>query len=59
MNKEVLLHISPTYNDEILDIALVGVDNSLVAVATNREQARIFTLNCQILSGHTGMVYVL
>ena len=47
------------YNDEILDIVLVGVNNSLVAVATNSEQARIFdrhTLNCQFLSGHTGMV---
>ncbi|XP_065889852.1 transducin beta-like protein 3 isoform X2 [Dysidea avara] len=47
------------YNDEILDIVLVGVNNSLVAVATNSEQARIFdrhTLNCQFLSGHTDII---
>ena len=46
------------YNDEILDIALVGNDNSHVAVATNSEQARVFnrhSLNCQLLSGHSGM----
>ena len=46
------------YNDEILDVALVGNDNSHVAVATNSEQVRVFnrhTLNCQLLSGHSGM----
>ena len=45
------------YNDEILDIALVGNNNSHVAVATNSEQARVFnrhSLNCQLLSGHSG-----
>ena len=46
------------YNDEILDIALVGNSNSHIAVATNSEQARVFnrhSLNCQLLSGHSGM----
>ena len=46
------------FNDEILDIVLVGKDNSHVAVATNSEQARVFnrhSLNCQLLSGHSGM----
>ena len=46
------------FNDEILDIVLVGKDNSQVAVATNSEQARVFnrhSLNCQLLSGHSGM----
>ena len=49
------------YNDEILDIALVGSDNSHVAVATNSEQARVFnrhSLNCQLLSGHSGMYWL-
>ena len=46
------------YNDEILDIALVGNDNGHVAVATNSEQARVFnrhSMNCQLLSGHSGI----
>ena len=46
------------YNDEILDVALVGDGNSHVAVATNSAQARVFnrhSLNCQLLSGHSGM----
>ena len=39
------------YNDEILDIALVGNNNSHIAVTTNSEQARVFnrhSLNCQL-----------
>lgn len=43
-------------------MSLVGDDRSLVAVATNSEKARIFdrhTLNCEILSGHTGKPHVL
>lgn len=47
------------YPDEVLDLRLVGEDQSLLAVATNSEQVKVFerrTKNCQILTGHSGIV---
>ncbi|KAJ3077749.1 Transducin (beta)-like 3, partial [Quaeritorhiza haematococci] len=44
------------YNEEIIDFAFVGTDQSLLAVASNSEQIRIYDLathSAQILSPHT------
>lgn len=49
-------------NDEILDVKFLGADESHLAVASNSDQLRVFelsTLNCQILTGHTGKLSVL
>ncbi|KAK9885462.1 hypothetical protein WA026_010957 [Henosepilachna vigintioctopunctata] len=45
--------------DEILDIALMGVDDSHIAVATNSCDIKVYensTMNCEILKGHTDIV---
>ena len=47
------------YPDEVLDLRLVGEGQGLLAVATNSEQVKVFdrkTMNCQILTGHSGIV---
>lgn len=47
------------YPDEVLDLRLVGEGQGLLAVATNSEQVKVFdrkTKNCQILTGHGGIV---
>nr|XP_002734280.1 PREDICTED: transducin (beta)-like 3 [Saccoglossus kowalevskii] len=47
------------YNDEVLDVKLMGEKETHIAVATNSEQIRIIELstqNCQILTGHSDIV---
>eukprot|EP00057_Strongylocentrotus_purpuratus_P016615 XP_011671089.1 PREDICTED: transducin beta-like protein 3 [Strongylocentrotus purpuratus] len=47
------------YSEEILDLKLMGMNESHLAVASNSEQIRIFELSsgsCQILTGHTDIV---
>ncbi|XP_041474623.1 transducin beta-like protein 3 isoform X1 [Lytechinus variegatus] len=47
------------YNEEILDLKLLGKNESHLAVASNSEQIRVFELSsgsCQILTGHTDIV---
>ncbi|KAI9594590.1 WD40-repeat-containing domain protein [Syncephalis fuscata] len=43
------------YNDEIIDLAYLGEDESYLAVITNSEQIRVFdleTFSCDIVYGH-------
>lgn len=50
------------YNDEILDLCFVGVDESQLAVATNSSQLRIYdftTMDCKLLEGHTDTILCL
>ncbi|KAI8816854.1 WD40-repeat-containing domain protein [Fimicolochytrium jonesii] len=47
------------YNQEVLDLALVGKDDSHLAVVTNTEQLRVYnlsTMDCDILYGHTEII---
>ena len=70
------LHLERTivgYNDEITDLRIVpaeaasessvsGLDDALVAVATNSEQIRLFsvaTMGCELLLGHSDIVLAL
>lgn len=46
----VLRRISGTH-DEIIDMAYVGTDNSMLALATNLEDIRLITLNTQAKTG--------
>lgn len=46
-------------NDEILDVKFLSAEESHLAVASNSDQIKVFelsTMNCQILTGHTGNV---
>lgn len=50
------------YNDEIVDMRFGGDSNTLLAVATNSEELKIFdvhTLDCMITRGHTDMILAL
>ncbi|XP_072168148.1 transducin beta-like protein 3 [Diadema setosum] len=50
------------YNEEILDLKLMGKNESHLAVASNSEQIRVFDLTsggCQILTGHTDIILAL
>lgn len=50
------------FSDEILDISIVGKDNSHLAVATNSADIKLYensTMNCQLLKGHTDLVLAL
>lgn len=50
------------YNDEVLDMRYVGEGGTLLAVATNSEQVKIFdrhSFDCQVLPGHSGIVLCL
>ncbi|CAG2120440.1 unnamed protein product, partial [Medioppia subpectinata] len=45
--------------DEVLDIALLGANETHIAIATNSPNIKIFelkTLNCYLLKGHTDIV---
>ncbi|KAJ3168523.1 Transducin (beta)-like 3 [Geranomyces variabilis] len=47
------------YNQEVLDLAMLGPDDSHLAVVTNTEQVRIYnlaTMDCDILYGHSEIV---
>ncbi|XP_064470789.1 transducin beta-like protein 3 [Ornithodoros turicata] len=47
------------FNDEVLDLRLLGPNESFLAVATNSPQVRLFelaTFNCHLLSGHSDLV---
>ncbi|KAL0270191.1 UNVERIFIED_CONTAM: hypothetical protein PYX00_007677 [Menopon gallinae] len=47
------------FSDEILDIVLVGPDESYFAVATNSCDIKLYnreTMGCQLLKGHTDLV---
>lgn len=47
------------YNDEVLDVKYVGVEDSHVAVATNSNYVKVFELStssCQLLAGHKEVV---
>ncbi|KAJ3300782.1 Transducin (beta)-like 3 [Borealophlyctis nickersoniae] len=47
------------YNQEVLDLTLLGENDSHLAVITNTEQVRVYdnqTLDCDILYGHTEIV---
>ncbi|KAK9764386.1 U3 small nucleolar RNA-associated protein 13, variant 2 [Basidiobolus ranarum] len=47
------------YNEEVIDLAYLGDDESHLAVATNSEQIRVFDLekfDCNILYGHSDIV---
>ncbi|ORX94019.1 WD40 repeat-like protein [Basidiobolus meristosporus CBS 931.73] len=47
------------YNEEVIDLAYLGEDESHLAVATNSEQIRVFNLekfDCDILYGHSDIV---
>ncbi|KAJ3163633.1 Transducin (beta)-like 3 [Geranomyces michiganensis] len=47
------------YNQEVLDLALLGADDSHLVVVTNTEQVRIYnlaTMDCDILYGHSEIV---
>lgn len=49
-------------NDEVLDIKFLGEDETHIAVATNSELIKVFSLSswdCQILHGHTDIVLAL
>ena len=47
------------YNDEILDVRFLGAGDTHLAVASNSELLKVFsveTWDCQILRGHTDTV---
>ncbi|KAF5282474.1 hypothetical protein FQR65_LT14282 [Abscondita terminalis] len=47
------------FSDEILDLALIGKDDSHLAVATNSADIKLYetsTMNCSLLKGHTDLV---
>ncbi|KAJ2000072.1 U3 small nucleolar RNA-associated protein, partial [Coemansia thaxteri] len=47
------------YNEEIIDMAYVGHEQSHLVVATNTEQLRVYdieTLNCELAYGHTDII---
>ena len=47
------------YNDDILDIKMLGKDESHIVVATNSPNIKVFDIasaSCQVLHGHTGNV---
>src|SRR5258708_4040201 len=48
--------------DEVLDIAILGANETHIAIATNSPNIKIFelkTLNCYLLKGHTDIVLTL
>lgn len=50
------------FNDDILDIAFLGKDDTHFAVATNSHFVKVFdrsNFNCQLLKGHTDIVLAL
>ncbi|KAG0326945.1 U3 small nucleolar RNA-associated protein 13 [Dissophora globulifera] len=50
------------YNDEIIDVAYIGEEESHLAVAANSEQIRVFNLKefeCDLIYGHTDIVICL
>ncbi|KAI7867670.1 WD40-repeat-containing domain protein [Spinellus fusiger] len=50
------------YNDEIVDIAYLGKDETHLAAATNSEQLRVYnveTQDCDLVYGHTDMIICL
>ena len=50
------------YNDDILDIKVLGKDESFIVVATNSPQIKVIhlgTSSCQVLHGHTDTVLCL
>nr|CAD7264084.1 unnamed protein product [Timema shepardi] len=50
------------FSDEILDIVLLGADNSHLAVATNSTDIKLYKIcdmGCQLLRGHTDLVLAL
>lgn len=50
------------YTDEILDVVYLGADDTHIAVATNSCDIKLYhisSMNCQLLSGHTGIVLAL
>jgi U3 small nucleolar RNA-associated protein 13 len=50
------------YNDEIIDVAYIGEEESHLAVAANSEQIRIFNLKafeCDLVYGHSDIVICL
>ena len=50
------------YNDDILDIKVLGKDESFIAVATNSPNIKVFCLvsaSCHVLYGHTDTVLCL
>ncbi|KAI8813629.1 WD40-repeat-containing domain protein [Cladochytrium replicatum] len=47
------------YNEEVIDLKLLGEDENCLAVATNSEQIRVYnltTMDCTILSAHSDVV---
>jgi len=50
------------YNDEIIDVAYIGEEETHLAVAANSEQIRVFNLKkfeCDLVYGHTDIVICL
>jgi U3 small nucleolar RNA-associated protein 13 len=50
------------YNDDVIDMKFVGDQESILAVATNSEELKLFhteTLDCTLISGHTDMILAL
>ncbi|KAG0318916.1 U3 small nucleolar RNA-associated protein 13 [Linnemannia gamsii] len=50
------------YNDEIIDVAYIGEEETHLAVAANSEQIRVFNLKefeCDLIYGHTDIVICL
>lgn len=50
------------FSDEILDIVILGQNDSHIAVATNSSDIKLYdnaTMNCQILKGHEDIVLAL
>jgi U3 small nucleolar RNA-associated protein 13 len=48
--------------DEVLDVVLLGADDSHLAVATNSMDIKIYNMKdmgCQLLRGHTDLVLTL
>lgn len=50
------------YNDEVLDVRLMGPEERYLAVATNSHQVRVFelaTFSCRLLRGHRDLIVAL
>jgi len=50
------------YSDEILDVAILGNNDSHIALATNSCDIKLYeiaSMNCQLLCGHTDSILAL
>jgi U3 small nucleolar RNA-associated protein 13 len=50
------------FSDEVLDVVMLGTEDSHLAVATNSADIKLYRLKdmgCQLLQGHTDLVLTL